>query len=129
MSCLNRKFLQWRSSIPPISTKRINTFQLKKNLKIPKGQSESVYQKVTDNTMAKRKRTKEKRRSTKHTNKTTYRVTRIPLKIEGDLRCSRRLGSTCSTSDTIYDVPMSGPRLGHVKYVAVLNQLLVPHPS
>jgi hypothetical protein len=41
-----------------LHTKRINTSQLKKSLKIPKGQSESVYQKVTDNTMAKRKSTK-----------------------------------------------------------------------
>jgi len=30
----------------------------KKSLKIPKGQSESVYRRGTDNTMAKRKRTK-----------------------------------------------------------------------
>jgi hypothetical protein len=31
---------------------------LKKSLKIPKGQSETVYRKRTDNTMAKRKSTK-----------------------------------------------------------------------
>jgi hypothetical protein len=30
----------------------------KKSLKIPKGQSETVYQRRTDNTMVKRKRTK-----------------------------------------------------------------------
>jgi len=30
----------------------------KKSLKIPKGQSESIYRRITDNTMAKRKRTK-----------------------------------------------------------------------
>jgi hypothetical protein len=37
-----------------------NQFQLiyKKNLKILKGQSESIYQRRTDNTMAKRKSTK-----------------------------------------------------------------------
>jgi len=31
---------------------------MKKSLKIPKGQSESVYRRRTDNTMAKRKSTK-----------------------------------------------------------------------
>jgi hypothetical protein len=40
---------------------------------------ESVYR-TTDNTMAKRKSTKDKQRSTKHTHKTKDRVTRIPLK-------------------------------------------------
>jgi hypothetical protein len=40
----------------------------KKSLKIPKGQSESVYRRRTDNTMAKRKSTKgHKQRYTKHT--------------------------------------------------------------
>jgi hypothetical protein len=35
-----------------------NTYFIEKSLKIPKGQSESVYRRRTDNTMAKRKRTK-----------------------------------------------------------------------
>ena len=51
----------------------------KKSLKIPKGQSESVNQRRTDNTMAKRKVQKDKQRSTKHTYKTKDRVTRTPL--------------------------------------------------
>ena len=42
---------------------KINRYELlllyvKKSLKISKGQSESVYRRKTDNTMAKRKRTK-----------------------------------------------------------------------
>jgi hypothetical protein len=36
--------------------------------------------------MAKRKSTKDKLRSTKHTHKTKARVTRTPLKIEGERR-------------------------------------------
>jgi hypothetical protein len=35
-----------------------NDANVKKSLKIPKGQSESVYRRRTDNTMAKRKSTK-----------------------------------------------------------------------
>ena len=42
----------------------------KKSLKIPKGQSESVYRIRTDNTMAKETVQKDKQRSTKHTHKT-----------------------------------------------------------
>jgi len=49
----------------------------KKNLRITKGQSESVYRRRTDNTMAQRKSTKQ--RSTKHTYKTKDRVKRTPL--------------------------------------------------
>ena len=43
---------------------------------------------------------KDKLRSTKHTYKTKDRVTRIPLITGGELRCSGRVGASCSTSDT-----------------------------
>jgi hypothetical protein len=51
-------------------------------LKIPKGQSESVYRRRTDNTMGEKKVQKDKQRSTKHTHKTKDRVTRTPLKLD-----------------------------------------------
>jgi hypothetical protein len=41
--------------------------------------------------MAKRKSAKDKQRSTKHTYKTKDRVTRTPLKTEGELGCSGRV--------------------------------------
>jgi hypothetical protein len=47
----------------------------------------------------KEKGQKDKQRSTKHTHKTKDRVTRTPLKTGGDLRCSGRVSSSCSTSD------------------------------
>jgi len=48
---------------------------------LPKGQSESVYRRRTDNTMDKAKKVhKDKQRSTKHKHKTKDRVTRNPLK-------------------------------------------------
>ena len=45
---------------------------------------------------------KDKQRSTKHTHKTKYRVTRTmnSTKTRGELRCSGRVSSSCSTSDT-----------------------------
>ena len=42
--------------------------------------------------MAKRKSTKDKQRSAKHTYKTKDRVTRTPLKTDGELRRYRRVG-------------------------------------
>ena len=65
---------------------------MKKTYKIPKGQSESVYRRRTDNTMAKRKSTKGKQRSTNQTYKNQDLVTRTPLKTGGELRCYRRVG-------------------------------------
>ena len=57
---------------------------IKKSLKIPKGQSESVYRRRRGNIMAKRKTVqKDKHGSTKHTYKTKDRVTRTPLKTGG----------------------------------------------
>ena len=43
---------------------------------------------------------KDKQRSTKHTHKTKYRVTRTPLKTGGELRRSGRVDSSASSSDT-----------------------------
>jgi hypothetical protein len=43
---------------------------------------------------------KDKQRSTKHTHKTKDRVTRTSLKTGGELGCSRRVISSCSTSGT-----------------------------
>ena len=73
---------------------------VKYSLKIPKGQSESVYRRRTENTMPKVNVQKDKQRSTKHTYKTKDRVTRTLLKTGGELGCSGRVSSSCSTSDT-----------------------------
>jgi hypothetical protein len=43
---------------------------------------------------------KDKQRSTKHTYKTKDRVTGIPLKPRGELRCSGGVSSSCFTSGT-----------------------------
>jgi hypothetical protein len=43
---------------------------------------------------------KDRQRSTIHTHKTKDRVTRIPLKSRGELKCSERVSSSCSPSGT-----------------------------
>ena len=60
------------------------------------------YQRVNQNLYIKEEQTTQwpkenKQQSTKHTYKTKDRVTRTPLKIRGELRCSRGVSSSCST--------------------------------
>ena len=56
---------------------------------------------------------KDKQRSTKHTYKTKDRVTRTPLKSRGELRCSGRVSSSCSTSDTRRVNLVTNPVISH----------------
>jgi len=56
---------------------------------------------------------KDKQRSIKHTYKTKDRVTRTPLKTEGELRCSGRVSSSCSTSDTFRVNLVTNPVISH----------------
>jgi hypothetical protein len=50
------------------------------------------------NRWPKEKVQKDKQQSTEHTYKSKDRVTRTPLKTRGELMCSGRVGSSCSTS-------------------------------
>ena len=67
------------------------------------------YQRGNQNTYIEEKQTtqwpkekeqKDKQRSSKHTYKAKDRVTWTPLKTGGELRCSGRMSSSCSTSGT-----------------------------
>jgi hypothetical protein len=69
-------------------------------LKIPKGQLESYIEEEQTTQWPNEKVQKDKQRSTKHTYKTKDQVTRTPLKTGGELRCSGRVSSSCSNSDT-----------------------------
>ena len=78
-----------------------NPTYLKKSLKIPKGAIRiRISKKNRKHNGQKKKVQKDKQRSTKHTYKTKDRVTRTPLKAGGELKCSERVSSSCSTSDT-----------------------------
>ena len=58
-----------------------------KSLKIPKGISESINRRRTDNTMAKRKKDKRANNDLQNiTHKTKDQVKRTPLKTGGELR-------------------------------------------
>ena len=55
----------------------------------------------------------DKQQSTKHTYKTKDRVTRTQLKTGGELRCSGRMSSSCSTSDTHRVNLVTNPVISH----------------
>jgi LysM repeat protein len=73
---------------------------VKKSLKIPKSNQNPYIEEEQTTQWPKEKGQKDKQRSTKHTHKTKDRITRTPLKTGGVLRCSGRVGSSCSTIDT-----------------------------
>ena len=52
-------------------------------------------------------------RSTKHTHKTKDRVTRTPLKTGVELRCSGKVGSSCSTSGARRVNLVTNPVISH----------------
>ena len=56
---------------------------------------------------------KDKQRSTKHTQKTKDRITRAPLKTGGELKCSGRVSSSCSTSGTRRVNLVTNPMISH----------------
>jgi hypothetical protein len=139
---------QWPKDIKGAIRIRISKKNKQHNgQKISKGQSESVYRRRTNNTMAKRyqrgnqnpyieeeqttqwskeKGQKYKQRSTKHAYKTKDRVTRTPLKTGGKLRCSGRVGSSCSTSGTRRVIPGENHQTTVIKLITVFIEVSVP---
>ena len=63
--------------------------------------------------MAKEKVQKDKLWSTKHTYKSKDRVTQTSLKTRGELLCSGRVSSSCSTSDTHRVNLVTNPVISH----------------
>ena len=98
-------------------SKRDNTGTqfIKKSWKIPKGQSDPYIEEEQTTQWPKEKVQKDKQRSTKHTYKTKDRATRTPLKTGGELMCSGRVSSSCSTSDTRRVNLVTNPVISHVR--------------
>ena len=83
----------------------MNVFVFKEEFENTKGvvrirKSKKYRQRKRKEVQTKEKGQKEKQRSIKHTQKTKDLVTRTPLKTGGELRCSGRLNSSCSTNGT-----------------------------
>ena len=74
-------------------------YRTQQELKIQKEFKNPYIEEEQTKQWPKEKVQKYKQRSTKHTYKTEARVTRTPLKNGGELRCSGRVGSFCSTND------------------------------
>ena len=65
----------------------------------------------------KEKGQKDEQRSIKHTYKTKDQVTRTPLKTRGELRCSGRVSSSCSISDTRCVNLVTNPVISHERHI------------
>jgi len=85
----------------------------KKSLKIPKGNQNLYIEEEQKTQWPKERVQKDKQRSTKHTHKTKDRVTWTPLETGGELRCSGRVSSSCSTSDTRRINLVTNPMTSH----------------
>ena len=72
-----------------------------------------ILKKNLQHNSQRKKEQKDKQRTTKHTYKTKDRVTLAPLKTGGELRCSGRVGSSCSTSDTWRLNPVTNLVISH----------------
>jgi hypothetical protein len=70
---------------------------IKKSLKYQRGNQSPYIEEGQTTQWPKEKVQKDKQRSTKHTYKPIDRVTRTPPKTGGELRCSGRVSSSCST--------------------------------
>ena len=72
----------------------------KKISRYQRGNQNSYIEEEQTTQWPKEKVQKDQQRSTKHTYKTKDRVKGTPLKTGGELRCSGRVSSSCSTSGT-----------------------------
>jgi hypothetical protein len=75
---------------------------VRRTLKMSKGGNQNTYieERQTARWPKKKEKKRDKQLSTMHTHKTKDRVTRTTLKPGSELRCSGRVNSSCSTSDT-----------------------------
>jgi len=63
--------------------------------------------------MGQNKVQRDQKRSTKHTHKTKNQDTRTPLNTGGELRCSRRVSSSCYTSGNRHINRVTNPVIRH----------------
>jgi hypothetical protein len=88
-------------------------FLLRRILKYQRGNQNPYIEEEQTTQWSNENKQKDKQRSTKHTHKTKDRVTRTPLKTGCDLRCSGRVSSSCSTSDTRHVNLVTNPMISH----------------
>ena len=114
LSCHWQKPTLYREYHCPVTDKSLhyteNTTVLsltnKKSLKIPNGNQNLYIEEEQTTQRPKENVQKDKQRSPKHTYKTKDRVTRTPLTTGGELRCSGRVSSSCSTTSAIITFSM-----------------------
>ena len=86
---------------------------LRRDCRYQRGNQNPYIEEEQTTQWPKEKVQKDKQRSTKPIYKTKDRVTRTPLKTRGELRCSGRVSSSCSTSDTRRVNLVTNPVISH----------------
>jgi hypothetical protein len=86
------------SSIPNWITSLVVRIKVRRVWRYQRGNQIPYIEEEQTTYWPKEKVQKDKQRSTKHTYKSKDRVTRTPLKTGGEIRCSGRVNSSCSTS-------------------------------
>ena len=81
----------------------------KKSLKVPKGLSEAVNRRKTDNTMAKKKGTKKTNNDQQNTTQKTKNRATLIRQIGDELRCYGKVSSSCSTSGICQFILVTNP--------------------
>ena len=125
---------QWPEDIKGAIIIRISKKNKQHNgQKISKGQSESVYRRRTNNTMAKRYQRGnqnpyiEEEQTTQWSKEKGQKYKqRSTLKTGGKLRCSGRVGSSCSTSGTRRVIPGENHQTTVIKLITVFIEVSVP---
>ena len=91
------------------------------------GGNQNPYIEEQTTQWSKEKVQKDNQRSTKHTYKAKDRVTRTPLKTGGELRCSGRASSSCSTSDTRRVNLVTNPVIQKAKCFVPIQLFILNH--
>jgi hypothetical protein len=92
-------------NINPLINQRLSNWHLalRRVWRYQRGNQNPYIEEEQTSQWPKEKVQKDKQRSTKHTHTTKDRVTRTPLKTDGELRCFGRVRSSCFTSHTRHD--------------------------
>jgi len=97
------------SDLPILVSNTISRWCIRRVWRYQRGNQNPYIEEKQTSLWSKEKVQKDKQRSTKHIYKTKDRVTRTPLNTGGELRCSGRVSSSCSTSGTRRVILITNP--------------------
>jgi hypothetical protein len=107
------KYIHTHTNIGSNTLKYIGQIIIRRLWRYQRGNQNLYIEEEQTTQWPKEKVQKDKQRLTKHTYKTIERVTRTPLQTGGEFRCSGRVNSSGSTSDTCRVNLVTNPVISH----------------